>query len=306
MLNLKAIQSMSYDEYAHELEHFCNQYKHILSDLISGETHEKGRLGHSIQRHVGLTVDQMLERNIREKNNVSSFYNKAELDNTLNKAIIKNKDEISHKILNGERVKLKFKADREIGNGVDVLYEGVTCQDSVFIIDPSTDRNTTSGIVLISAYPDIDGTGTKSTGINYITRAQKDMNFLERKQDFLYRSMRDTDYEKNQIHIVRNGNLALIDELSNHQKLTTVFNIITNQLSFTLINNEGKIDFNMDDIENGKYVFSNKDQEVIDGIQIGLEDAYNEFMEQDEILFMEDYIDQNEMELDFQDEYDPR
>ena len=306
MLNLKAIQSMSYDEYAHELEHFCNQYKHILSDLISGETHEKGRLGHSIQRHVGLTVDQMLERNIREKNNVSSFYNKAELDDTLNKAIIKNKDEISHKILNGERVKLKFKADREIGNGVDVLYEGVTCQDSVFIIDPSTDRNTTSGIVLISAYPDIDGTGTKSTGINYITRAQKDMNFLERKQDFLYRSMRDTDYEKNQIHIVRNGNLALIDELSNHQKLTTVFNIITNQLSFTLINNEGKIDFNMDDIENGKYVFSNKDQEVIDGIQIGLEDAYNEFMEQDEILFMEDYIDQNEMELDFQDEYDPR
>ena len=306
MLNLKAIQSMSYDEYAHELEHFCNQYKHILSDLISGETHEKGRLGHSIQRHVGLTVDQMLERNIREKNNVSSFYNKAELDNTLNKAIIKNKDEISHKILNGERVKLKFKADREIGNGVDVLYEGVTCQDSVFIIDPSTDRNTTSGIVLISAYPDIDGTGTKSTGINYITRAQKDMNFLERKQDFLYRSMRDTDYEKNQIHIVRNGNLALIDELSNHQKLTTVFNIITNQLSFTLINNEWKIDFNMDDIENGKYVFSNKDQEVIDGIQIGLEDAYNEFMEQDEILFMEDYIDQNEIDLDFQDDFDLR
>ena len=306
MLNLKAIQSMSYDEYAHELEHFCNQYKHILSDLISGETHEKGRLGHSIQRHVGLTVDQMLERNIREKNNVSSFYNKAELDDTLNKAIIKNKDEISHKILNGERVKLKFKADREIGNGVDVLYEGVTCQDSVFIIDPSTDRNTTSGIVLISAYPDIDGTGTKSTGINYITRAQKDMNFLERKQDFLYRSMRDTDYEKNQIHIVRNGNLALIDELSNHQKLTTVFNIITNQLSFTLINNEGKIDFNMDDIENGKYVFSNKDQEVIDGIQIGLEDAYNEFMEQDEILFMEDYIDQNEIDLDFQDDFDLR
>ena len=306
MLNLKAIQSMSYDEYAHELEHFCNQYKHILSDLISGETHEKGRLGHSIQRHVGLTVDQMLERNIREKSNVSSFYNKAELDDTLCKAIINNKDMIARKILNGEPVKLKYKADHEIGNGVDVLYEGVTCKDAVFIIDPSTDRNTTSGIVLITAYPDIDGTGTKSTGINYITRAQKDMNFLERKQDYLYRSMRDTDYEKNQIHILRNGNLALIDELSNHQKLTTVFDTITNQLSFTLINNEGKIDFNMDDIENGKYVFSNKDQEVIDGIQIGLEDAYNEFMEQDEILFMEDYIDKDEIDFGFHDEFDPR
>ena len=306
MLNLKAIQSMSYNEYAHELEHFCNQYKHILSDLISGETHEKGRIGHSIQKHVGLTIDQMLDRNIREKSNVSSFCNKAELDDTLSKAIIKNKDSIARKILNGERAIIEFKADHEIGNGVDVLYEGVTCQDALFIIDPSTDRNTTSGLVLISAYPDIDGTGTKSTGINYITRAQDGMNFLERKQDFLYRSMRDIKYKSNYVHILRNGNLALIDDLSDHQKLTTIFNIITNQLSFTLINNEGKIDFNMDDIENGKYVFSNKDQEVIDGIQIGLEDAYNEFMEQDEILFMEDYIDQNEMELDFQDEYDPR
>ena len=306
MLNLNAIQSMSYDEYAHELEHFCNQYKHILSDLISGETHDRGKIGHSSQKHVGLTIDQMLERNIREKNDVSSFYNKAELDDTLCKAIINNKDMIARKILNGEPVKLKYKADHEIGNGVDVLYEGVTCKDAVFIIDPSTDRNTTSGIVLITAYPDIDGTGTKSTGINYITRAQKDMNFLERKQDYLYRSLLDTDYEKNQVHLSKNGNLILIDELSRHQKLTTVFNAITNQLSFTLINNKGKIDFTMDDIENGKYIFSSKDQETIEDIQIGLEDAYNEFMEQDEILFMEDYIDQNEIDLDFQDDFDLR
>ena len=62
----------------------------------------------------------------------------------------------------------------------------------------------------------------------------------------------------------------------------------------------------MDDIENGKYIFNSKDQQTIEDIQIGLEDAYNEFMEQDEILFMEDYIDQDEMDLDFQGEYDPR
>ena len=306
MLNLNAIQSMSYDEYAHELEHFCNQYKHILSDLISGETHDRGKIGHSSQKHVGLTIDQMLERNIREKNNVSSFYNKAELDDTLSKAIIKNKDSIARKILNGERAIIEFKADHEIGNGVDVLYEGVTCQDALFVIDPSRDRNTTSGIVLISAYPDIDGTGTKSTGINYITKAQKDMNFLERKQDYLYRSMRDTDYESDDIHIMKNGNLVFNDKLSNNQRLRTVFEVLTNSISFTLINNDGKIDFNMDDIENGKYIFNSEDLQTIEDIQIGLEDAYNEFMEQDEILFMEDYIDQNEMELDFQDDFDPR
>ena len=62
----------------------------------------------------------------------------------------------------------------------------------------------------------------------------------------------------------------------------------------------------MDDIENGKYIFNSKDQQTIEDIQIGLENAYNEFMEQDEILFMEDYIDQDEMDLDFQGEYDPR
>ena len=306
MLNLNAIQSMSYDEYAHELEHFCNQYKHILSDLISGETHDRGKIGHSSQKHVGLTIDQMLERNIREKNDVSSFYNKAELDDTLSKAIIKNKTEISRKILNGERAIIQFKSDHEIGNGIDVLYEGVTCKDALFVIDPSRDRNTTSGLVLISAYPNIEGTGTKSTGINYITRAQKDMNFLERKQDFLYRSMRDIDYKQIHVHILRNGNLSLIDELSDHQKLTTVFDTITNQLSFTLINNDGKINFNMNDIENGKYVFNSKDQETIEDIQMGLEDAYNEFLEQDEILFMDDYIDQDELDLDFQDDFDPR
>ena len=306
MLNLKAIQSMSYDEYAHELEHFCNQYKHILSDLISGETHDRGKIGHSSRKHVGLTIDQMLDRNIREKSNVSSFYNKAELDDTLCKAIINNKDMIARKILNGEPVKLKYKADHEIGNGVDVLYEGVTCKDAVFIIDPSTDRNTTSGIVLITAYPDIDGAGTKSTGINYIIKAQKDMNFLERKRDFLYRSMRDMEYDRQHVYLSKNGNLILNDTLSYNQSLKTVFDTITNQLSFTLINDEGKIDFNMSDIENGRYVFSSKDQKTIEDIRIGLEDAYNEFMEQDEILFLEDYIDQNEMELDFQDDFDPR
>ena len=306
MLNLNAIQSMSYDEYAHELEHFCNQYKHILSDLISGETHDRGKIGHSSQKHVGLTIDQMLERNIREKNNVSSFYNKAELDDTLSKAIIKNKDSIARKILNGERAIIEFKADHEIGNGVDVLYEGVTCQDALFIIDPSTDRNTTSGIVLISAYPDIDGTCTKSTGINYITRAQKDMNFLERKQDFLYRSMCDIRHKNDDIYLMRNGNLVLNDKLTDNQPLRTVFDVLTNSISFTLINQNGKIDFNMDDIENGKYIFNSKDQQTIEDIQIGLENAYNEFMEQDEILFMEDYIDQDELDLDFQGEYDPR
>ena len=306
MLNLKAIQSMSYDEYAYELESFCNRYNHILSDLISGETHEKGRIGHSIQKHVGLTIDQMLDRNIREKNNVSSFYNKAELDDTLSKAIIKNKDSIARTILNGERAIIEFKADHEIGNGVDVLYEGVTCQDALFVIDPSRDRNTTSGIVLISAYPDIDGTGTKSTGINYITRAQKDMNFLERKQDFLYRSMCDIRHKNDDIHLMRNGNLVLNDKLTDNQPLRTVFDVLTNSISFTLINQNGKIDFNMDDIENGRYVFSSKDQKTIEDIRIGLEDAYNEFMEQDEILFMEDYIDQDELDLDFQDDFNPR
>ena len=306
MLNLNTIQSMSYDEYAHELEHFCNQYDHILSDLISGETHDRGKIGHSSQKHVGLTIDQMLERNIREKNNVSSFYNKAELDDTLSKAIIKNKDMIARQILNGQRAIIQFKSDHEIGNGVDLLYEGVTCKDALFVIDPSRDRNTTSGLVLISAYPDIDGTGTKSTGINYITRAQKDMNFLERKQDYLYRSMRDMEYDRQHVYLSKNGNLILSDKLSNNQKLTTVFNAITNQLSFTLINNKGKIDFTMDDIENGKYVFNSKDQETIEDIQMGLEDAYNEFLEQDEILFMDDYIDQDELDLDFQDDFDPR
>ena len=62
----------------------------------------------------------------------------------------------------------------------------------------------------------------------------------------------------------------------------------------------------MNDIKNGKYIFNSEDLQTIEDIQIGLEDAYNEFMEQDEILFMEDYIDKDEIDFGFHDEFDPR
>jgi hypothetical protein len=114
-----------------------------------------GKVGHTLQKHVGLTDNELIRRAIKENTDVTSYTNKSTPINTIQKSLRQHSDEIAEWLLgdSSDIFAIRYDSDYSLGKGV---YKGKTTVEknvNMAITILMRDRNAPEGFSILTSYP---------------------------------------------------------------------------------------------------------------------------------------------------------
>lgn len=213
--NLNRLYEMTKTEYMRELDRFLSMNKSNLLNVISLDD-RGGTLGHAAARHVRLTDEDMVKRNVLECHPCSTFDEPERMNAYVYTALMGMKDKIADWFLSADEDSKgwngKFK--KPIGHGVDLKFKGKITPTIHLELQRSRDPNSSLGFVIKTAYPYIQSKHATENGLDYRELAErlngKEFTYAE---DILRWIKNDTDLN---VSLNARGDIAKINFYLSH------------------------------------------------------------------------------------------
>lgn len=174
MGNLNRLYEMSKPEYMKEVDKFLALNKENLLDIISLDD-RSGTLGHAAARHVGLTDEDLVRRNITECRPCSTFDEPERVNAYVYTALMGLKEKIADWFLSAEEESKGWNGNfkKPIGHGVDLKFKGKTTPTIHLELQRSRDSNSSLGFVIKTVYPYIQSKYASENGLDYRELAER-------------------------------------------------------------------------------------------------------------------------------------
>ena len=242
MANLKRLYEMSTQEYIREFDKILDRDREQIIHSLEFDNYSYGVIGHTLEKHVGISDNDLLKRNIKEKRCTTSFMDDKTAKAAIYGALLSTKKSLARWFLKDEdsvsNFYVKFKKD--IGYGIDLKFDKKTSDTIVLVVERARDANSELGFIIKTAYCDLSA-ASKFTGINYRELAEQIKGQKFSINEDLYRFIKnETDYSMKWI----SENKGFVVEIPGYESSLKV-TINYPDMDFVL-KSDGKLDYNFD------------------------------------------------------------